>query len=262
MHVFRWGHCSVELNGDIWLIAGYGGSNSTHSRLGDVLCFSSSATDSRWRTVVVSGETFSPRTYGACVKVTVNNGSASTCIMFHGGRASPSCAFGETFLLHVNAPNSDFNTAHCRWQMISREGPGLYRHAMVALEHQTLAIGGLGPGAAEGPSISVWLLDHSLFSESFSAHSNTSCDFLWRRVITAGEVPPPLHSLTATLVKSSSGSSIIVIGGASSLGRCSRHIFILDTETLIWRRSRALLPLGLMSHTSESCARISAPTIT
>jgi hypothetical protein len=50
----------------------------------------------------------------------------------------------------------------------------------------------------------------------------------------------------------------VLIGGASPLGRCSRNIYTLDTSTWVWRRSTTLLPIGLMSHSSElpSCCAL------
>ena len=208
-----------------------------------------------------SGHVFSARTYGACAVVTFHDdisGSGSTCIMYHGGRASPSSVFGETLVLHLKSPSASSSAPPCRWQLLTSDGPPLFRHSMVALEgnqsSRVLAIGGLGAGAQEGDFISVWSY-HSGITTAADASSSSSFPCIssactWQRIATTGDVPPALHSHTTTLMPGS--GSIVLIGGASDLGRCSRLIYTLDTKTWFWKRSTALLPKGLMSHSSTS----------
>jgi hypothetical protein len=284
----RWGHCSVQVNGAIWTIGGYGGAGATHSRLTDVLCLSCcdsapapSSSLLAWHRVATSGDAFSARMYGACVAATFTDDSSSiaagtapptatpsaACILYHGGRGSPSLAFGETFILHLQ-PSRDGSTPLCRWQLLTRDGPPLFRHSMVALDAsagvgpqraRVLAIGGLSPGPEEGQGIGVWSFQHSGLLIHTSCSSSSSCSSfsssackdsgcVWEKIATTGDVPPPVHSHTTTLLPAS--GCVVLIGGASPLGRCSRSIYTLDTSTWVWRRSAALLPIGLMSHSS------------
>jgi hypothetical protein len=236
-----------------------------------VICLSSAALSApppllQWSSAATSGHAFSARTYGACAVVTFHDdssGSGSKCIMYHGGRASPSSVFGETLVLHLKSPSTSSSGGPCcRWQLLTSDGPRLFRHSMVALEgnqsSRVLAIGGLGAGAQEGDFISVWSYHSGITTPPDDASSSSllsciSSACTWQQIATKGDVPPALHSHTTTLMPGS--GSIVLIGGASDLGRCSRHIYTLDTKTWFWKRSTALLPKGLMSHSSTLRSR-------
>lgn len=112
---------------------------------------------------------------------------------------------------------------------------------------------GIPPTGRLYPTLAVWKNQLSVFAGYTGKHRLNDMHFLdlstmaWSEAWTRDERPNPVYGHSSTQL----GSKLLILGGNTGVSYYEHHLYILDFETMLWRRLEGVdCPSGRRYHTA------------
>ncbi|CAK5197321.1 unnamed protein product [Aphanomyces euteiches] len=269
LSVSRVGHASVIRENRVFIIGGQGPTATNTGRLSDLVLLDTVSNQLSLSMPL----TLPARMYHSAVSHPIHRDA----VVVFGGRASPSKAFGELWLVNSNGESVQLEAAgsapDARWSHTSvlvgnkmivfggRNASHVFNDVYILSFESTpptwRAVGSVDLGRFRHAAVAVQKqvfvfggyqnLDSSHEIDMNSCQVFDTVTETWSTQTLKGDVPSPRASAAVCVIEE---QHVVLTGGSSSTAQCHQDIYTLDLRTRTWKSRPALdLDAMLVNHT-------------